>query len=267
MRTPRFFLASALAPAMAAAVLTLSAGPALAHFGMVIPSQDTVSDKAKAKVELAVSFSHPMEGNGMDMAKPKAFGVVDNGQKTDLLPALKPAKIMDHAAWTAEYSFKKPGVGTFFLVPEPYFEPAEDKFIEHLTKVTVPAFGEEEGWDAPVGLAAEIVPLTRPFGNYAGNVFTGKLLVDGKPAADVPVEVEFYNKDKAYEAPNEYMVAQVVKTDANGVFSYAVPFAGWWGFAALVDAPETIQKDGAAKKIERGAVLWAKFVEPKRKKK
>ena len=34
-----------------------------------------------------------MEGNGMDMAKPKAFGVVDNGQKTDLLPALKPAKV------------------------------------------------------------------------------------------------------------------------------------------------------------------------------
>ena len=61
MRTSRFFLVSALAPALAAAALTLAAAPALAHFGMVIPSQDTVADKAKAKVELAVSFSHPME--------------------------------------------------------------------------------------------------------------------------------------------------------------------------------------------------------------
>jgi cobalt/nickel transport protein len=259
MRTPRLSLILA--------ALALTATPALAHFGMVIPSHDVVLDKAKAKVELAVSFSHPMEGNGMDMAKPKAFGVKDGEQKTDLLPGLKPAKIMDHAAWTGEYTFKKPGVGTFYLVPEPYFEPAEDKFIEHLTKVVVPAFGEEEGWDSPVGLAAEIVPLTRPFGNYAGNTFTGKVLVDGKPAADVAVEVEFYNKDKAYEAPNDYLVTQVVKTDAAGVFTYGVPFAGWWGFAALTDAPQTMKKDGVDKKIERGAVLWTKFVEPKRKKK
>lgn len=248
------------------AALVLSAAPALAHFGMVIPSADVVTDKSKAKVEVAVSFSHPMEGQGMDMAKPKAFGVMDGEQKTDLLATLKPAKIMDHAAWTGEYTFKKPGVGTFYLVPEPYFEPAEDKFIEHLTKVVVPAFGEEEGWGAPIGLAAEIVPLTRPFGNYVGNVFTGKVLVDGKPAAGVPVEVEFYNKDMAYEAPNAYMTAQVVTTDAGGVFNVAVPFAGWWGFAALTDGPETMQKDGAAKKVERGAVLWTKFVEPKRKK-
>ena len=56
-------------------------------------------------------------------------------------------------------------------------------------------------------------------------------------------------------------------TDAAGVFHVAVPFAGWWGFAALTNAPETILKDGAEKKIERGAVLWTKFVEPKRKKK
>lgn len=252
--------------AACAAVLAWTA-PAMAHFGMVIPSADVVSDKEKAKVGLTISFSHPMEGNGMDMAKPKAFGVKIGDQKTDLLDTLKPAKVMDHAAWTSEYTFKKPGTGIFFMTPEPYFEPAEDKFIEHLTKVIVPAFGEEEGWDEPVGLPAEIVPLTRPFGNYTGNAFTAKVLVDGKPAAGVAVEVEFYNKDKGYEAPNEYMVAQVVKTDANGVFTYAVPFAGWWGFAALTDAPETMQKDGAAKKVERGAVLWTRFLDPKHKKK
>lgn len=250
-----------------ALALVFWAGPALAHFGMVIPSQDVVTDKANAKVGLTVSFSHPMERNGMNMAKPKAFGVVEGGKKTDLLATLTPAKYLDHEAWATEYTIKRPGVDIFYVVPEPYFEPAEDKFIEHLTKVVVPAFGEEEGWDEPVGLPAEIIPLTRPYGNYVGNVFTGKVLVDGKPAAGIDVEVEFNNKDKAYVAPNEYMNTQVVKTDANGVFSYAVPFAGWWGFAALSDAPQTIEKDGKAKKVERGAVLWAKFLEPKRAKK
>jgi len=252
---------------VALATVVLTAAPALAHFGMVIPSQDVVTSKEKAKVDLVVSFSHPMEGKGMNMAKPKAFGVVDGGKKTDLLATLGPTKVMDHDAWKSEYTFKRPGVGIFYVVPEPYFEPAEDKYIEHLTKVVVPAFGEEEGWDEPVGLPAEIIPLSRPFGNYVGNVFTGKVLVDGKPAAGVDVEVEYYNKDKAYTAPNEYLVTQVVKTDANGVFTYAVPFGGWWGFAALTDAPQTIEKDGVAKKVERGAVMWAKFVDPKHKKK
>jgi cobalt/nickel transport protein len=250
-----------------ATALTLWAAPALAHFGMAIPSHDVVSEKGQAKEEIILSFSHPMEGKGMDMAKPKAFGVKDGDAKTDLLGTLAPTKVMDHAAWKSEYTFKRPGVGIFYVVPEPYFEPAEDKFIEHITKVVVPAFGEEEGWDVPVGLPAEIVPLTRPFGNYAGNVFSGQVLVDGKPAPGVTVEVEYYNKDKAYAAPNDYLVTQAVKTDANGVFVYAVPFAGWWGFAALTDAPETLKKDGKDKKIERGAVLWAKFVEPKKAKK
>jgi cobalt/nickel transport protein len=247
--------------------LTLWAAPALAHFGMLIPAHDVVADKGQAKEELTLSFSHPMEGKGMDMAKPKAFGVKNGEDKTDLLGTLAPVKVMDHAAWKGEYTFTRPGMGIFYVVPEPYFEPAEDKFIEHITKVVVPAFGEEEGWDAPVGLPAEIVPLSRPFANYAGNVFSGQVLVDGKPVPGITVEVEYYNKDKAYEAPNEYMNTQAVKTDANGVFVYAVPFAGWWGFSALSEAPQTMEKDGQAKKVERGAVLWAKFVEPKHAKK
>lgn len=251
----------------ALALSLLASGAAHAHFGMLIPSSDVVLDQKSARVELVLSFSHPMEGNGMNMAKPKVFAVKDGDRTTDLLTTLKPAKVMEHAAWKSEYQFRKPGVGIFYFQPEPYFEPAEDKYIEHLTKVVVPAFGEEEGWDAPIGLAAEIVPLSRPFGNYAGNLFSGKLLVDGKPAADVEVEVEFYNQKHAYRAPNDYLVTQVVKTDANGVFHYAVPFAGWWGFAALTEAPGTLKHEGADKKVERGAVLWARFIEPARTRK
>lgn len=252
---------------LAFAMTGLLASAAQAHFGMLIPSADVVLEQKSAKVELTLSFSHPMEGSGMNLVKPKAFGIREGDQTTDLLATLKPAKVMDHAAWVGQYQFKRPGVGLFYFQPEPYFEPAEDKFIEHLTKVVVPAFGEEEGWDAPIGLAAEIVPLTRPFGNYAGNLFSGKVLVDGKPAPDVEVEVEFYNKSRTYRAPNDHLVTQVVKTDANGVFHYVAPFAGWWGFAALTEAPGTLKHQGVDKKVERGAVLWTRFSEPVRARK
>ena len=75
-----------------------------------------------------------------------------------------------------------------------------------------------------------------------------------EPVPGADVEVELYNKDKKYEAPNEYMVTQVVKADANGVFTYAVPFAGWWGFAALNTADEKLDHDGTPKNVELGAV-------------
>lgn len=247
------------------AALTALASPALAHFGMVIPSTPVVEDKNQATVDLQISFSHPMEMVGMTMAKPKAVRVIAGGKAEDLTAQLAPTTVMDKEAWKVSYAVKKPGVYQFVLEPTPYFEPAEDSYIVHYTKTYVSAFGEEEGWDEPAGLKTEIVPLTRPFGNYAGNVFQGQVLVDGKPVPGATVEIEHYNQDKAYEAPNELMVTQVVKADKNGVFTYAVPFPGWWGFAALTTAKEKIAHDGKPKPVEQGAVLWAEFVAPQKR--
>jgi cobalt/nickel transport protein len=241
-----------------AAVLVMS-GSAFAHFGMLIPSQATVSKSDPKTLDLQISFSHPMEMVGMDMAKPKAFGVMAGNSKDDLLSALKPIQVMGKAAWSAQYPLKKPGVYAFFMEPEPYWEPAEDSFIVHYTKVIVPAFGEEEGWDKEVGQKIEIVPLTRPFGLYAGNVFQGVVMLDGKKMPYAEVEVEFYNKENKAEAPNEYLVTQVVKSDRNGVFTYAAPQAGWWGFAALTTADFKLKKDGKDKAVEIGGVIWVYF--------
>lgn len=246
-------------------LILMAASTALAHFGMVIPSASVVPDQQHASVNLALSFSHPMEGTGMTLAAPAAFQVFCDGKAEDLKAGLKAATIMDHDAWTAQYAVKKPGVYQFVMEPQPYWEPAEDCFIIHYTKTVVAAFGEEEGWAEPVGVKIEIVPLTRPFGNYAGNVFQGQVLLDGKPVPGADVEVEFYNKDGKHKAPNEYMVTQVVRTDANGVFTYGVPFAGWWGFAALNTATEKMTHEGAPKDVELGAVLWTEFLEPGRK--
>jgi len=253
--------------ALCLVLVLLMAQAAQAHFGMVIPSQSVVEDKAKSNLNLMICFIHPMELNGMDMAKPLDFSVVSGEEKTSLLSTLKETKLLGHKAWQGAFAPKKPGVYTFYTVPAPYWEPAEDKFIQHITKVVVPAFGDEEGWDKPVGLKTEIIPFTRPFGNYAGNIFTGQVLLEGKPAANCDVEVEYYNKDKKYAAPNEFMNTQVVKTDANGMFSFVAPWAGWWGFAALNDATQTIKQDGKDKSIELGAVLWMEFVAPKAGKK
>lgn len=234
-------------------------GTAWAHFGMVIPSDSMVMMEDNRSIGLQMSFSHPFEGIGMEMKKPKRFGVAANGKREDLLGALEKAQVMDHAAWRADYRIERPGAYLFYLEPEPYWEPAEDVYIIHLTKTVVAAFGEDEGWDAELGLKTEIVPLSKPFGLYAGNVFQGIVKLDEKPVPYAEVEVEYYNADGKAEAPTEYMVTQTIKADENGVFTYAAPKPGWWGFAALNEADFTIPFEGQEKGVEIGAVIWVKF--------
>jgi cobalt/nickel transport protein len=231
-----------------------------AHFGMLIPSQ-SAADAQHKSLELDLSFSHPFEMLGMPMEKPEKFAVKVNGKTENLLSNLQQTKIMGQKAWKAGYTFKRPGVYSFYMQPKPYWEPAEDCFIIHYTKTIVPAFGAESGWDEQVGLKTEIVPLTRPFGLYAGNVFQGRVLMDGKPVPHAEVEIEYYNKNREAEAPNDYAITQVVKADADGIFTYAPPEEGWWGFAALNTADYTMKHEGKAKDVELGAVLWVKFLE------
>ena len=223
--------------------LLIGTGKALAHFGMIIPSDSMIMQGDNRAITLVLSFSHPFEGVGMELAKPYRCAVVG----------------MEHKAWTLNYNINRPGVYTFHMEPRPYWESAEDCYITHYTKTIVAAFGDEEGWDQPVGLKTEIVPLTRPFGLYAGNVFQGMVMLDGKAVPYAEVEIEYYNKNEKAEAPTDYMVTQVAKADQNGVFTYAAPKAGWWGFAALNTSDEKIRRDGEDKDVELGAVLWVEF--------
>ena len=244
-----------------------------AHFGAIIPSDDIVTQDDSKTITLQVKFIHPMEGHYMEMAKPKRFGVFIRGKATDLTNTLKARK---HRAgsqkegftyWEALYKIKRPGDYLFFVEPQPYWEPAEDKFIVHYTKVCVQALGLEEGWDEPIGLETEIVPLTRPYGLWTGNVFTGQVLLKGKPVPFAEVEVEYLNESPGNPSkvvpPSDPYVTQVIKADANGIFTYAMPRAGWWGFAALNDASWTLPKDGKAKSEEMGAVMWIRTVDMK----
>ncbi len=239
----------------------LTAGQGLAHFGMVIPSDSMVMQKDSRTLNLKLSFSHPFEVIGMELEKPEAFGVMANAKKEDLISRLKKDQVMGHTAWNADYKIKRPGIYMFFMEPEPYWEPAEDCYIIHYTKTVVAAFGDDEGWDREIGLKTEIIPLSKPFGLYAANVFQGIVKLNGKPVPFAEVEVEYYNEDRKAKAPADYMITQTIKADQNGVFTYAAPRPGWWGFAALNQSDKKIRHNGEEKDVEIGAVIWVEFHE------
>jgi len=230
-----------------------------AHFGMLIPSDTMIMQGDDRTIRVQASFSHPFEGIGMEMAMPVVCDVIANGIRKDLTGLLKNDLVVGRTAWSLDYKITRPGVYMFLVEPEPYWEAAEDAFIIHYTKTVVTAFGDDEGWDREVGLKTEILPLSKPYGLYAGNLFQGMVKLNGKPIPYAKVEVEYYNKDQQLTAPTSYMITQTIKTDGNGIFSYAAPVAGWWGFAALNSADFKLKHDGQDKDVELGAVIWVKF--------
>lgn len=223
-----------------------------AHFLTFMSNTDNVSNQKQSKVDFDISFIHPFEQSGMNMEKPEVF-VNSKDNKLNLTQTTK----LEHKAWNSSYDIKTPGVYKFFVQPQPYFEPAEEKFISHVPKLIVSAFGLEDGWDEPLGLKYEIVPMVKPFALYAGNLFQGKVLHDGKPAANTEVEVELYN-EFGLKAPTDSHITQVVKTDENGVFSFVMNHKGWWGFAALIEEGELKHSDGKMYPVENGALIWVK---------
>ena len=131
--------------------------------------------------------------------------------------------------------------------------------IVHYTKVVVNAMGLEKGWDEELGLETEIVPLVRPYGLWTGNQFRGIVKKNGSPVPFAEIEIEYFNEDGQVEIPASPFETQVIKADSIGVFSYTMPRAGWWGFAALSEADEKMSSPtGEEVPVEIGAVIWVK---------
>lgn len=241
--------------------LLVAAAPAFAHYGMIIPNDSMIAQEDGRSVTLTMSFSHPFEMDGMMLERPASFGVTHSGETADLLGSLQDATVMEEQGYTLEYPLERPGTYVFHMEPQPYWEPAEDAFIIHYTKTYVTAYGDDEGWDTELGLKTEIVPLSKPFALWEHNVFQGIVKLEGEPVPYAEVEVEFLNDAAGATAPDELMITQTVKADENGVFTYAPPASGWWGFAALNTANYTLPQDGEDKAVELGAVIWVHFEE------
>lgn len=227
-----------------------------AHFLELIPDRDDVSNTQPQALNFSLRFTHPMsQGPIMNMALPKQLFVSSNNKTTDLLPTLK-TNAMQNQQWSFTYRVTEPGDLKFFVEPTPYWEADEGKMIIHYTKVVVDGFGDFNGWDQSIGAPLEIEPLSRPYSLWVGNNFSGIVKHQGKPVAYAQIEVEWRN-DGSVLKPTDSYITQVIKADANGTFHYALPRAGWWGFAALIDATYQLPSPtGKQVPVELGGLIW-----------
>ena len=258
-----------------------------AHFQMIYSPEGVFTS---GKLPLKIIFTHPFAaGHTMNMGAdidgkgkaPLKFGVMTqkgegDPEVTDLKGDLKPITFtsLENSGEGYELTYKARGMGdfVFFCDPGPYFEASEDSYIEQVTKVILNKGGAMTCVfeDVP-GLPVQIKPLVRPYALWTGNVFRGVVQrwnEETKAYEPVPfaeIEVEFANheidmkkntfkKDAAATAPNDACECQTILANEKGEFSYALPKAGWWGFAALGAGGDLEYK---GKPLSLDAVIWA----------
>lgn len=264
---------------------------AVAHF-QVLYTPEMAPTRGKA-TEFTMVFTHPVHGGPhMDMGLPEQFYVVSQRggdsepKRTDLMKYVKPIDwLSNKKAGSGEA--QKPtkafhanlprsvtrslGDHIFVLQPAPYFESGEDKYIQQFTRTMVNVAGVPGNWAEPMGLPAEIQPLNKPYANWTGGVFRGRVLADGKPVPNAEMEIEFINHtlDQAgnrfgetgeVELPQDAYGTQTVYADAQGEFSIGLPRAGWWGICALAIGADT---DHEGKALSQDAVLWVQVKDMK----
>ncbi|PSM51473.1 DUF4198 domain-containing protein [Campylobacter blaseri] len=248
---------------------------AFAHFQMVYTPESALEKGTTIPVKIV--FNHPFaDEHTMDMGLQKdgkikpieEFYVVHKGEKKDLKESLKEITFKGNSnsgkGYETEYKARKMGDHILVATPAPYYEANEDGYIQQITKVIVNVAGAPTDWDSELGLKAEIVPLTKPYSIWTGSTFSGIVKGNGKPVPFAEIEVEYLNYDvdikankmgkKAHaKAPQDSFVTLTIKADQDGKFTFGIPKAGWWGFAAL-GVGEQDKYDG--KELSQDAVIW-----------
>jgi len=242
---------------MTALVLAIVATAAFAHFQMIYTPDTYLDENESSRIDLELIFTHPGGGThdliseplSMHMAQPNKFGVWNKGEFSDLTDQLKKYEFVhgERKADSYKTTYRCRGMGDFMftLEPGPYWEASEGIYITQYTKTIVNRAGLPTDWSEPTGMKAEVVPLNWPLNLYAGSTFRGIIMMDGKPVPNAEIEVEFLNK-KAFKGAFEddtplydfeggESPAMGFVTNEAGEFSFSFPWAGWWGFVALME--------------------------------
>lgn len=259
-------------------LLSILVNSAYAHFQLVYTPSSVIPEDVSS-VEFRLAFTHPFEsGHTMDIGKDesgavkgmKEFFAIHKEKRTDLLAALKEIQFTSNEGsgkgfaftLTKEHGFRGGGDWVLVAVPQPYYEGSEDIYIQQITKVMINKGELDTDWAnrAAEGYP-EIIPLVKPYDVWTGGVFRA-VVVDGKgnpvPNAEIEFEMINYDVDMAANkftgsAKLEKSGAGMILANAQGVFEFIPPRAGYWGFAALGAGGK---KEFGGKELSEDAVLW-----------
>ncbi|RUM88285.1 MAG: hypothetical protein DSZ24_04060 [Thermodesulfatator sp.] len=228
--------------------LGIGVGTSWAHFLITVPSQGQGYGVRGQALQALVLFGHPFEGILYDLKAPKGFMLTPDGKKDTI--SFRRIEVRDYASGRKRFGYRVEYLptsrGDYYLClsAQPYLNQEEEVIWQDHMKLPLHV-QVERGWENRCGFSLEIVPLTRPYGLRVGQVLRARVLLNGKPAPGLTVELEkfngFYIPDEklpvdAYGRINEPLITQTLLTDDQGYFVVGFPEAGWWVINVSVPA-------------------------------
>ena len=231
------------------------------------PAQPPAEPLIDEEVDVLITMMRPFQYEGLVMDMPQLFAVlrydsntpikdgVAQPERRDLLGDMEEIRYLNQKAWGANVALTKPGLYQFIIEGRPWWDAAHGRFLQHYVKTTLPVYGVERGWSLPVGQRFEIVPLSRPFGLTAPSIFSGVVLMDGKPLASASVRMARINTEKR-PVPTSWHEDIAARTNSKGEFSFVLNQPGWWCCMASVPGDPLKGPDGQPKPLQLGTLFW-----------
>lgn len=176
-------------------------------------------------------------------------------ERSDLLGDMEEISYLGEKAWGINIALDKAGLYQFIAEGRPRWDESAQRFVQQTAKTMLPVMGHEAGWWRPAAFNFEIVPLTRPFGLVAPAIFSGTVLLDGRPLAHAPVSMQRINADRKSRA-GAWQRELCAVTDARGNFVFLLDRGGWWGCRASARGDAIKGPDGSSSPLELGTLLW-----------
>lgn len=189
----------------------------------------------------------------LNQAKPET--IVVNGKAITYMAQFNNQLAQDKFGWTTNFQIMRPGLYQFIVYPKG----SDNPFSPQVRRLMEPVYGQNGDWPKYQEMQNQIFPMTPAFGQAAGGKFSALVVLNGKPAANTVVAVEYYGADNYKGASATTKIITLLRTNKDGEIDFTIPWEGWWGFVAINNANSlTVSKDGSP--IELGSVLWTKFV-------
>ena len=230
-------------------------------------AQPSAEPQIDEELDVLITMLRPFQYEGLVMDMPQMFAVlrydsttpikdgVAQPERRDLLGDLEEIRYLNQKAWGANVALTKPGLYQFIIEGRPWWDAAHGRYLQHYVKTTLPVYGVERGWSLPVGQRFEIVPLSRPFGLTAPAMFSGTVLMDGKPLAAASVRMARINTEKR-TVPTSWHEDIAARTNNKGEFSFVLNQPGWWCCMASIPGDPLKGPDGQPKPLQMGAMFW-----------
>ncbi len=219
----------------------------------------------KEEVDLLMAGMEPFRMRGYSMDPPRLFSIYrfDRSQdhpdqpagREDRLGDIEEIRYLDQKAWGANVGLARPGLYQFTIETQPWWEPSQAGYAQHLVKTMIPVYGEDWGWHLPLRLQFEIVAEVRPFGLTAPALFAGRVFSAGQPAPGIPVKVCRINMEKA-PVPTPWNENVEMVCDDDGRFSVVLNKPGWWCCLATREGAPLKGPDGQPSPLQVSALLW-----------